>query len=120
MGGGVFTVRRRNSSGEVSMGNSTVGALELIEDAAIGEVRLLRLLPTAENFVDGEQVQLRKVRRVFLRDGFKAWAVVVLRGDFLSLRRVKEFEVSLRHSLGTAFGGNFLHERDWRLGEDAH
>src|SRR5437016_2803349 len=49
----------------------TIGLLELIEDSAISEVDFLRLLPATEDFINGEQSQLRKIRRVLLRDGLQ-------------------------------------------------
>jgi hypothetical protein len=41
------------------------GLIDLIEYAAIREMRRLRLMPIAEFFVDGEEFQLRELRAVF-------------------------------------------------------
>src|SRR5438874_1373629 len=63
-----------------------IGLLDLIEDSAICEVDFLRLLPATEDFINGEQSQFRKIRRVLLRDGLQPRAVVVPGDDFLAFR----------------------------------
>ena len=45
-------------------GGSSLRAVDLVEHAAVGEVRLLRLGPAAEDVVDREQRDLRELRRV--------------------------------------------------------
>src|ERR1017187_6531760 len=69
--------------------------INLVEDAAIGEVRLLRLLPAAEQLIHREQADLRELRFVLLRHRFQARTVEMLRGDFLPLRRVQIMQVFL-------------------------
>ena len=44
--------------------------VDLVEYAAVGEVRRLRLLPAAEVAVDGDQLELGKSREVFLVGDF--------------------------------------------------
>src|SRR3712207_7430804 len=39
------------------------GLVDLVEGAAVREVRLLRLLPAAERLVDGEELHLREAAR---------------------------------------------------------
>lgn len=63
-------------------------AVNLVEHATVGEVFFLRLGPAAENFVDGDQVQLLKLIRIFLGHLGIAWAIVVLGGNFLTFGRV--------------------------------
>ena len=42
-------------------GRPAQALIDLVEDAAVGEVGLLRLLPAAEHLVDGEQLDLREL-----------------------------------------------------------
>jgi hypothetical protein len=45
----------------IAMGSLLIsGLVNLIKNRAVGEVRLLRFLPTAENFIDGDKFDLRK------------------------------------------------------------
>src|SRR5215203_2558041 len=60
--------------------------VDLIEDAAVGEVGLLSVLPPAEGFVDREQLDRRERARVFRGDLRVAWPVMVLRRDLLPFR----------------------------------
>ena len=43
------------------------GLIDLVEHAAIGEVSLLRLRPSAEHLVDGKEAELRKLLRILVR-----------------------------------------------------
>ena len=63
---------------------SLIGALDVVEHAAVGEVRLLRLSPAAKGFINGDEFQFRKLLLVFFRDGLVARAVEVFRRDFLT------------------------------------
>src|SRR5512145_988875 len=55
--------------GDVNAGadHSTAWLVDLIEHAAVGEVHGLRLLPTAEHLVYGEQVHLGELTRILRR-----------------------------------------------------
>ncbi len=80
--------------------SSATGSLprlvDLVEDAAVGEVRLLGLRPAAEDLVDREQLQPAGTRTGALASAcWRARPVVVLRGDRLALGRVEELEVGL-------------------------
>jgi len=44
--------------------------LDLIEDAAVCEMDFVRLLPTADDLVEGEQFNFRELLNVFLHYGF--------------------------------------------------
>ncbi len=79
--------------------------VDFVEHAAVVEVTLLRLLPSAEEFVDGEKLELRKAIRVLGRDLFQARTIVILRADLLALLGVKEFEIRF---------GDFAWSHVWR------
>ncbi len=51
----------------------------LVEGAAVGEVRFLRFRPAAELLIDGEQLQFREFISIFLRHVRIARTVEVLR-----------------------------------------
>ena len=73
-----------------------LAGVDLVEHAAVGEVRLLRLGPAAEHLVDGEQARLRELLRVLLGDLRIDRPVEVLRRDLLAFRRVEVLEIGLR------------------------
>ena len=60
--------------------------VDLIEDAAVGEMRGLRLLPAAERFVDGEQIHFAELCCVLRGGRLQTRPVVVAAGDVLPLR----------------------------------
>ena len=70
-------------------------AVDLVEHAAVGEVRLLRLGPAAEHLVDREQRDLRELRRVLRGDLVVDRPVEVLRRDLLAVGRIEVLEVGL-------------------------
>ena len=72
---------------------------DLVEDAAGGEVLLLRELPAAE-VLDGHEFDLRELAGIFRGDRGVARPVEILRGDFLAFGRVQELQVRLRRRRG--------------------
>src|SRR3954462_8820683 len=78
--------------------------VDLIEDAAVGEMFPLRLGPAAEHIVDREQLELCKGVFVFLRDVRIARTVEIARGDLLTFLGVPILEVGI----GRAVGGFFI------------
>ena len=67
-----------------------------VERASVGEVLSLRFLPSAERFVDGEELTVEGVPLLGRNHGVSR-AVVVFGDDLLCLRRVEELKVRLRH-----------------------
>src|SRR5262245_27007358 len=57
--------------------------VDLVEDAAVLEVRLLCLLPTAEHLVDGDDLHVHELLGMLGEHGGVARPVVVLGGDLL-------------------------------------
>src|SRR5258705_887962 len=75
--------------------------INLIEDAAVIEVRLLDLAPAAEDFVDREEFDLSEVFAVLLCDLHQTWTIKVLGRNLLAFRRVEIFQIRLRHRSGS-------------------
>ena len=67
--------------------------IELIEDTAVVEVNLLRLLPAAEHLVDGEEIHLGELPDVLGRDLGIARPVVVLAGEILAFLAVEILQI---------------------------
>ena len=65
----------------------------------------LRLLPTAEERVDGEEIDLRELRGVLRRDLWIPWSVEVLRCDLLPLSRVRNPFASFSHTYAAKYAG---------------
>src|SRR5687768_655425 len=59
--------RHGRALGFTGRGGGAAGLVELVEDAAVAEVVLLRLVPAAEGFVDGDQGQRRELGGVLLQ-----------------------------------------------------
>src|SRR6266852_2167468 len=76
---------------------SVLRLVNLVENAPVVEKGLLSFGPTAENPVDGKQLDLRELPGVFLGDFWCPWPIEILRGDFLSFGRVEIFEIGRRH-----------------------
>ncbi len=66
--------------------------VDLVEHAAIGEMRRLRLAPAAEIPVDGDQGNGGKRAAILGQDRDIARAVEILRLDLLRLRRIEEIQ----------------------------
>src|SRR3546814_13380024 len=118
-----ITQRRKTGAGEADDSRpswgSALGALEnLVEQAAVGEVRCLGTRPTAEVAVDRKHLELRKILGVFRRHLRIARAVIIPGDDFLGFRRVEELQIGLRYGLGAVLFGIAVNHRDRRLGED--
>src|SRR5271165_6233411 len=76
---------------------SVLRLVNLVENPAVVEKGLLSFGPTAENAVDGKQLNLGELPGVSLGDFWCPWSIEILRGDFLSLGRVEIFEIVRRH-----------------------
>src|SRR4051812_45371037 len=66
--------------------------VDTVENAAVGEVRRLGLLPAAELAVDGHQGQLLELRAVLRQGPRVAGPEVVLADQILGQRAVEEVE----------------------------
>src|SRR6185437_16812805 len=69
--------------------------VDLVEDAAIGEMRRLRLAPAAEDLVDCEERDLRELVGMPRGDLGKARPVEIARRELLALGGVEESEIGL-------------------------
>src|SRR4051812_31719247 len=85
-------------------------AVDLIEDAVIGEVGPLRLLPAAEGLVHGKERDLREAPAELRRDSRVTGAVVMPRGDLLPLGRVEVLEVGLGDGAGLPLVHHAVHD----------
>src|ERR1700676_4420050 len=93
-------------------------SINLVENSAVGEVSLLRLLPAAEYLLHREQLYRRKILSLFRRR-CKPRSAVVLGGDLLALLRIDALERSLRPRPRLMPLGVPVHQRHRRLGENA-
>src|SRR5215470_10255668 len=93
--------------------------VDLVEDAAIGKVPGLRLGPSAEYFVDGEQCHLGELLAVLGGNFRHPGPEVVSGGDLLRLLAVEKLEIGLGDCAGPALVDRLVHQGDRRLGEDA-
>src|SRR5262245_57397230 len=84
------------------MDSLTIRLLELVENTALVEMRFLRLLPAAENFIDGEQFQFRKSVGVFVSDRLKPRTIIIFCGHFLAFGRVEIFQIRSGNGFGAA------------------
>src|SRR3990172_4583771 len=73
--------------------------VDLVEDAAIGEMFLLRLLPAAVEFVNRKEVQFGKLLRISGCHGLEPGTKKILGGNLLPFLRIKKLEISLGHGL---------------------
>src|ERR1035441_764379 len=71
------------------------GRIDPVEDSAIFEVTLLGLTPTAEDFIDGEELQRGEAVRVFGERLRRARPVVVLGPDLLPFFGVQKLQIGL-------------------------
>ena len=102
----------------LSFGEHSV-QINLVENAAVGKVSLLRLCPAAEFLVNGDELHLAEIGGVFGGDGRVARAVKILRRDFLAFVGIKIFQILLRHFGRVMAFGIFVHHRHRRLGQNA-
>src|SRR5205085_11254608 len=89
---------------------SLIGLIDLVKHAAVREMRLLGLLPAPENFINGDQLYLRKSRHILLGIRFKTWPVIIFRRDLLTLGRIEVFEVGLSYGAGALLIHNLVHD----------
>src|ERR1017187_5644569 len=71
------------------------GLEDLVKDAAVGEMRFLRLLPAAENLVHRDEFHRAELAGIFRRGLFRTRTVKIPAGDFLAFVGVKVFEIGL-------------------------
>src|SRR6267378_2472421 len=88
--------------------SSALPCLDFVENTPLVEVRLLRLLPAAEDFVDREQVYFWKVRRIFLCNRFEPRTVMVPRHYLLAFRTVEIFQIGFGQCSGAMPFGDFI------------
>ena len=81
---------------------SLLQLINLIEDAAVIEMRLLDLTPAAEDFVDGEEFDLSEIFAVLFGDLDQTWTIKVLGRNLLPFRRVEIFQIRLRERASAA------------------
>src|SRR5450432_1319774 len=117
--GAPVAVRRPDVAGKLIARSRPCRLVDLVECAAIREVRLLRLLPVAEIVLELEQCDLGELLVVFLRNGVECRTVEIACSYFLSLRRVQVFEVRLRNGTRAFLVDDLVDQRDRRLGENA-
>ena len=72
----------------------------------------LGVLPAAEDFIDGEEVDFGECGGVPLGDGIEAGAEEMLGGDLLAFRGIEVFQIGLGDSAGAAFVDCFVHPGD--------
>src|SRR5439155_27035287 len=99
--------------------SSAAPRVELVEDAAFVEVRLLGLAPATEHLVDGEQGELGKSTRVLRDRRLQQRPVSVASGDLLALRGIEEFPIRFGDLPGTALVRGPSDDGDRRPGADA-
>ena len=58
--------------------------INLIKSAAIGKVKLVRVLPAPKRIVDLEQLDAGKLTCIFRRDCGIGWTVEILSGNLLT------------------------------------
>src|SRR5664279_3695918 len=92
--------------------------VNLIEDAALAEMFLLRLGPTAEDVIDREQLHLGEGFFVFLRNLLITRTIGIACGNFLTLSRIPVFQVGLGHRARTLSVGHGIDDRDRRFSQD--
>src|SRR6266576_1701058 len=98
---------------------SLLQLINLIEDAAVIEMRLLDLAPATENFVHGEEFNLSEIFSVLLGDLDQTRAIKILGRDLLTFWRVEIFQIRLRHRACSVLINDFVDHRDRRLGNNA-
>src|SRR5450755_2407981 len=92
--------------------------VNLIEDAALAEMLLLRLGPAAEDVIDREQLDFGEGLFVFLRDLLITWSIGIACGNFLTFPRIPVFQVGLGHRARALLVGDGIDHCDRRFGQD--
>src|SRR5882757_6858524 len=92
--------------------------VDLVENAAFGEVVLLRLGPTTENVVDGEKFDLGERFFVFPGDLRIARAIGIARRDFLAFLGIPILQIGFGDRAGALFVRNRIDDGKRRLGQD--
>ena len=93
--------------------------VNLVEDAAVGEVRFLRFLPAAENLVDGNEFEFREAGDVGGVGLFGVTGtVVVFGGEFLAGGGLEVVEISAGQCFGAMFLCYGVDDGDRRFGEE--
>ena len=101
------------------IGRGLFAQIDLIENAAVGEVGFLRLGPATELSVNGDQFKFGKYVGVFGRDRLVAWAVEIPSRDVLALVGIKILKVGFRHRFGTLLLDDLVDDRNRWLRKDA-
>src|SRR5438132_12999980 len=92
---------RDNKTKEVRTASSAVCLKDLVEDAAVVKMRLLRLLPIPPNFSQGEKFHFWELPGVFGEGVLVLRTKIVFGGYLLAFRAIKIFQVSFGHGLST-------------------
>src|SRR2546423_514522 len=88
--------------------------IDLVKNAAVIEMGLLGLLPSAKDRIDREQLNVREIRSG-LRRRCKAGPEIVLRNDLLAGVRIEVFEIGLGHRAGAMTVYDFVNQRNRRF-----
>ena len=57
--------------------------INLVKNAAVGKMRLLRLLPAAEYLINGKQIYFWKTVLIFFCNRFELRTIIIFGGDLL-------------------------------------
>src|ERR1700756_252974 len=99
------------------MGQDT-GLVDLIKDAAVGEELGLGSLPSAEDLIDCEQLDIWALLAVFRVDLGIAGPIEILRNDFLADRGVEVSQIRLGYVPGSFFVYHLVDDRYRRFGQN--
>src|SRR5258708_12337052 len=94
--------------------------VDLVEDAAIGEMGRLGLPPAAEQLVDGEERDLWELLGIARCNLLQARPVEVARGEVLALLAVEEGEIGLGRLPRAMAVDIAIDQGDGRLRENAY
>src|SRR6266436_5444205 len=113
-----ITLRRRTLITVSTLLSARLWLVNLVEDAAVTEMRRLRLFPSAAHCVDGEKLHLGKIRAGLGRRR-QSRSEVMLGRDRLPFRRIEIFEIGLGDLGSTVTRRDLVDQRDGRFGLDA-
>lgn len=94
------------------------GDVDLVENATIREMHLLRIAPATERLVDGDQASLDELSGIPGGNLRLLRAIEVFGGQFLAFRRVQVFEVGLGDLARTPLVNPLVDHRDRRFGQN--